>query len=65
MIISGLSDSVEANTKVDLTCTINRIRPEAAEMFWLINGKKIVGIMDSVQNGDGTTFKHSITLNYT
>ena len=62
MVIAGLSDLVEAGTQVRMTCSINRIKPEATEMYWTIRGNRVDGFPTLVANGDGT-HKQTITTN--
>ena len=64
MVITGLPTAVAANTEVQLSCTVKRFRPEAYEMYFIINGKKIAGQLDTIET-DGKFFKHIMNLTYT
>ena len=62
--LEGISDEIqEVGTTLSLTCTIHRIKPKAAEMFWTINGREENGTITSTTNGDGT-FKQINVLQY-
>ena len=63
-MITGLPDAVAANTEVVLSCTVNRIKPKAAEMYWIIDGKRIDGNVNITRNIDGQTFRHRLKLHY-
>ena len=64
MVIKGLPDAAEVGTRCEITCEINRFRPESKNMYWFLNGKMInVKVTKSVNN-DGKTFKHRIKLIY-
>ena len=65
MMIIGLPDAIAVNTELELSCTVNRIKPEAAEMYWIINGKHISGNLFYDRNTDGKTFRQRLKLNYT
>ena len=64
--LDGITDKIEVvGTVLKLTCTINRIKPEAAEMYWTINGRRENETMTSEDpDGDGV-FKQTITYDYT
>ena len=63
--LEGITDEiVKVGTLLQLTCVINRIKPEAAEMYWMVNGRKENGAITSTTNGD-TTSKQTNTLQYT
>ena len=61
--IEGIpEDIVEVGTTLTLTCTINRIKPEA-EIYWLINGRRENGSVPKEFNSGG--FKQINSLLYT
>ena len=62
-----------SETEVIVTCSVNRIKPDAAEMYFTIGGQKYNGKMSSMINQDLTVtnslklryiFCFDITLNY-
>ena len=63
MAIEGLSDEVEAGAVVDLTCSIRRIKP-AAEMYWLINGQRFNGLVNTTLNENEDSLTQNNTLKY-
>ena len=64
MMITGLSDAVAANTEVELNCTVNKIKPKAIQMYFVINGKRVLGNITTNKNLDGKTLKQTLTRNY-
>ena len=64
--MSDITDNiVEVGTTFPLTCTINQIKPEAVEMYWIINGRRENGTVTSEgPDGDGV-FNQTITFEYT
>ena len=56
LILTGISDDyVEVGTDLDLNCTINRIKPEATEMFWIVSERRENGSDEqTTSNSDGT-----------
>ena len=62
MTISGLPDILESGTTVKLTCTVQRIRPEASEMFWIIDGRRIDGTIYTSLNQDIASLKQYNTI---
>ena len=62
MTISGLSDILESGTTVKLTCTVQRIRPEASEMFWIIDGRRIDETIHTSLNQDIASLKQYNTI---
>ena len=55
LLIDGISESfVENGTSLNLLCAVNRTKPEAAEMFWMINGSRENGSVVTLKNEDGT-----------
>ena len=56
-------DYVEVGTELDLSCTISRIKPAAAKMYWTIGGQDISGSLSQTDNSDGT-FSQSNMLQY-
>ena len=54
-MINGISESFEeTGTTLNLICAVNRTKPEAAEMFWMINGHRVNGSVVTLKNEDGT-----------
>ena len=53
---------MEVGTTLTLSCTINRIKPEA-EIYWLINGRREKGSVAKEYNSGG--FKQINSLLYT
>ena len=51
----------ESEAEVTLTCSMNRIKPEAADMFFTIDGKRYNGTMISMMNAD-LTLTNSLKL---
>ena len=43
-----------SETEVILTCSVNRIKPKAADMYFTIGGQKYNGTMSSMINQDLT-----------
>ena len=65
LILAGIPDDyVEVGMDLDLNCTISRIKPAAAEMYWMIGERKENGSVDATLNGDEPTWKLSNTLQY-
>ena len=52
-----------SETEVIVTCSVNRIKPEAAEMFFTIGGQKYNGTVSSNINQD-LTVTNSLKLRY-
>ena len=51
----GISESFdEVGTNLNLLCEVNRTKPEAVEMYWMINGRRKNGSDVTLKNGDGT-----------
>ena len=66
LILTGITgDYVEVGTDLELTCTVSRIRPEAAQMYWKI-GERIDNGSDirTEPNDDDGTFSQSKALSY-
>ena len=62
--MEGISDEiVKVGTTLSLSCTINRIKPEEAEMYWMVNERKENGTITSTTNDDGT-FNQRNVLQY-
>ena len=41
VLLAGITDDyIEVGTDLDLMCTISRIKPAAAEMYWVIGGQR-------------------------
>ena len=51
----------ESETEVTLACSINRIKPEAADIFFTIDGKRYNATMISTMNAD-LTLTNSLKL---
>ena len=64
--MGGITDSIEPVGKtLPLNCTIDRIKPEAAEMYWTINGRRENGTVTSKgPDGDGV-YNQTVTFEYT
>ena len=63
--IISVPDPAEVGTKVELTCTMSRIMPLATDMYWVVNGQRVlVSFNEATLNKDGT-FAQNIRLNYT
>ena len=64
MFITGLPEAAEADTEAELTCTVNSIKPEAKDIYWVINGQRVEGFPTKTKNKDGKTFRFDLKLNY-
>ena len=42
-------------TTVELTCSVDRIKPSCAEMFWKINDERINTTVETKANKDGNS----------
>ena len=63
--IISVPDPAEVGTKVELTCTMSRIMPLASDMYWVVDGQRVlVAFNEATRNKDGT-FAQNIRLNYT
>ena len=66
LVLTGISDGhVAVGTDQYLTCTISRIKPAAAEMYWMIGERRHNGSLTRTLNDDGITWRQSNTLQYT
>ena len=65
LILTGIPDDyVEVGVDLNLTCAINRIRPEATGMYWMI-GERVQNSTDEQTNDNvDETFSHSNSLQY-
>ena len=64
--MSGITDNIEeVGTTLPLTCTIDQIKPEAAEMYWTINGRRENGTLSSEGPDRDGMFIQTISFNYT
>ena len=54
---------MEIGTSLNLLCTMNRTKPEAADMFWMINGRREDGSVVTQANEDGT-FNQQNSIEY-
>ena len=64
LLIVGISESfVEIGTSLNLLCTMNRTKPGAADMFWMINGRREDGSVVTQANEDGT-FNQQNSIEY-
>ena len=53
--LTGIPDDyVEVGTDLELSCTIARMKPEAAQMYWVIGGLRENGLLTVNSNSDGT-----------
>ena len=57
-------DYVEVGTDLDLNYTINRMKPESAEMYWMVGERKENGSVDLTTGNDDGTFSQSNILQY-
>ena len=65
LLLTGIPDDyVQVGLELNLTCAISRIKPEAAEMYWIIGGRTKNGSLTVNTNSDGT-FSQSNILLYT
>ena len=65
MTISDLPDGIESDTEIEISCLVSRVRPELSDMYWLLNGvERINGSHTQLQNSDGMTFSHHLSLSY-
>ena len=62
--MSGITDNIEVGTTLPLNCTIDRIKPEAAEMYWTINGRRENGTLSSEDSDGDGVFTQTISFNY-
>ena len=47
--MEGIPDNnTEVGTNLSYSCTKNRIKPKAAEMYWMVNGRRENGTLASV-----------------
>ena len=62
--MKGITDKVEETGEtLTLTCTVNRIRPKATDFYWLVDGSRENGTLQTERNSGG--FKQTNTLEYT
>ena len=53
--LTGMPEEVEPGTEVELTCSVNRIKPEVLKMVWNTTiGQRQDEKVTKVQNKDGT-----------
>ena len=63
--IVNVPNAAEVGTEVKLICTIGRIMPLATDMYWVVNGQRLLASLnEAAQNRDGT-FTQNIRMNYT
>ena len=65
-MLTGITDNyAEVGTVRGLTCTVDRIKPEASEFYWMIGDRREDGsLQPSTTNTDGT-FLQTNQLQYT
>ena len=64
--MSGITYNIEDIGKtVLLTCTINRMKPKAAEIYWTINGRRENGTLSSEGPDYYGVHSQTITFDYT
>ena len=51
-------------TTVELTCSVDRIKPSCAEMFWKINDERINTTVETKANKDGNSLSQLIKVEY-
>ena len=62
--ILGLPDAVESGTNVELTCIVQRIKPQASDMYWILNGRRLSFTDIEAKRNKDKTHKQFIKLNY-
>ena len=62
LLESVTEENMVNGTVLNLTCTVNRIKPEAI-IYWMIDGHRENG-SDSVTTNEDGTFKQTNTLRY-
>ena len=61
--LTGIPDDyVEVGTDLQLMCTVSRIKPEAAEMFWMIGERRENGSLTITTNDDGTFSETNVVI---
>ena len=51
-------------TTVELTCSVDRIKPSCAEMFWKINDERVNATVETKTNEDGKSLAQLIKMEY-
>ena len=65
MKIEGLPETVKTGSVCNITCTILRIKPEAQEMYFTINGKRHNGsIKTTIDDDDHGSLSQSMTVRH-
>ena len=49
---------------VDVTCSVDRIKPSCAEMFWKINDEIVNAAVETKTNKDGNSLSQLIRMEY-
>ena len=62
LLESVTEESMVNGTVLNLTCTVNRVKPEAM-VYWMVHGLRENG-SDSVTNNEDGTFKQTNTIRY-
>ena len=66
MKMKGVPESVKTGSVWNITCVIFRIKPEAREIYFTINGERCTGSVNTtVSNNDGhDSLTQSITIRH-
>ena len=56
MKLEGLPEIIQVDEEIEMTCTVIKIKPQAAYVEWDVEGKKIYGKTTTTTNTDGRTF---------
>ena len=55
---------IKPGLKTNLTCIVNRVRPEPSDMYWTLNGQRYNGTISSSLNEDGVTLSSINTIQF-
>ena len=65
MKIKGVPESVKTGSVWNVTCVISRIKPEARELYFTINGEKCAGpITTTISDDDHGSLSQSVTIRH-
>ena len=62
LILEGLPELIKADEEIEMSCTVIKIKPQAAYIEWDVAGKKIHGRTIATTNADVKTFCHKNVL---
>ena len=62
--LEGLPEIIKADEEIEMACTVNKIKPQAAYIEWDMEGKKINGKTITTTNTDGKTFYHKNVVSF-